>query len=91
MAEKCPYECRQVEKFEKIATERGESLACLRSIDASLKEIKVDGRKDNDELWSAVNALRKDIQALYWRVGFIAGGSALVISIVVNFVRGALK
>lgn len=30
--------------------------------------------KDRNDLWEAVNTIRRDIQSLVWKIGFIVGG-----------------
>lgn len=95
MADKCQYECRQAEKFEKIAAERGMSLACLQSIDTTLKEIKDNGRRDRDEIWDAINGMRSDIKSvnermqndiksIYWRIGLVSGSLSIITSLLMN-------
>jgi len=96
--DECGFDCKAQDELKDLMKFQGKVLACLESINSSIKDMKDNSRNDGKDVWDAINGLREDIKHvnndiknLYWRVGFIAGGSALVISIVVNFVRGALK
>lgn len=95
--EECGFDCKAADDLKELNMFQGKVLACLESINTSIREMKNNSRDDGKDVWDAINGLREDIKHvnndiknLYWRVGFIAGGSALVISIVVNVVRRSL-
>lgn len=95
--QECGFDCKAQDDLKELSKFQGKVLACLESINASIREMKDNNRVDGKEIWDAVNGVREDIKkindrmaedmkALYWRVGYIAGGSALLISIVINLI-----
>lgn len=102
--EECGFDCKASDDLKELSRFQGKVLACLESINASIREMKDNNRTDGVDVWNAINGLRSDIKevdkrlasdikavnerlmSLYWRIGFIAGGSALVITLVTNLV-----
>lgn len=95
----CDYDCKAADDLKELNRFQGKVLVSLENIASSIREMKDDRKIDSGELWQAVSDLRKDLKTmndklqsdmkmLYWRIGYIAGGSALVISIVTNLVAG---
>lgn len=95
--QECGFDCKAQDDLKELSKFQGKVLACLESINSSIREMKDNNRIDGKEIWDAVNGVREDIRkindrmaedmkALYWRVGYIAGGSALLISIVINLI-----
>jgi len=84
MPEECNFQCKQNEDFKQLLLFQGKVAASLKNIEKDIKEMKDNDKADDKELWDAINRIRDDIKSLYWKVGFISGGSALLISIAVR-------
>lgn len=87
MPEQCPYPCKQEEDLKENCSFQGKVLAKLEAIEKSIAEMKINGKDEVKDVWGAINSLRDDIKSLYWKVGFISGGAALVVSIVVHLIK----
>jgi hypothetical protein len=45
------------------------------------------GEKDRVALWTSVDEIRRDIQGIIWKIGFIVGGITAVNSIIIIFLK----
>lgn len=84
--EQCNFQCRQQEDFKQMLLFQGKVAESLKNIEADIKEMKKNDKDDGKELWEAINKIRDDIKSLYWKVGFISGGTALLISLAVKYI-----
>lgn len=62
------------------AEHRGKVMAMLTSIDESIKA-----------LWADNAVQRGDIKGLYFRIGMISGGTAMVVSLIVSLVINGIS
>lgn len=83
----CGFTCKSSDDLKTLTRFQGQVLACLESIKTNIQEIKEERRA----LWVEIRDVKKDVQALYWKVGFIAGGASLVISLVVSMFKAGSK
>lgn len=83
----CSFSCKSADELKTMMRFQGQVLACLESIKTNIQEMKDERRA----LWVEIKDVKKDVQSLYWKVGFIAGGAALVISLVVSMFKAGSK
>lgn len=79
--------CQYKDDMKNLQQFQGKVLTALDNIERQIKENKDFGQGESKNLWEAVNGLREDIKKLYWRIGFISGGIALVVSIVLGIIK----
>lgn len=87
MSEPQYHLCQYKDDMKNLQQFQGRVLSSLQNIEDQIKENKDIGRVERKDLWEAISDLRKDIKNLYWRIGFIAGGVALVVSIILGLIK----
>jgi len=61
-------------------------LTKLESIEASIKDLKDFGLREQDSVWKAIDDLRNDIKYIYLKMGLVSGLISLVVAIVVSYI-----
>ena len=81
------HECQYKDDMKNLQYFQGKVLTSLDNIEKQIIENKKLGQEERKDLWEAISDLRNDIKNLYWRVGIISGGVALVISIIAKIIN----
>lgn len=80
----------QCDRYKECQEERIESAKFEGRVLAELANIKDTIEKGFKSLWAEMGVNRGDIKQLYFRVGLIAGGTSLVVSLIVSIVMRSM-